>query len=455
MAQVEKAYEITDAKISFVSLVDKAANKKTFLITKAADGEATFQTCGRIIKADAESHHITGIVYEPLVEDSHGNFMTEAEIEKAAYWFTKNGNNIDVQHSFEPLEGACVVENWVAKADFKIGEEQVKKGTWLMTVEVNRDDVWEAVQKGEITGFSMGGVGTYSEEDTKLETVAKKEEKLDNEAEKKGLFKKMAEFFGMDVVEKGAMADDFNERTKATLFWNAFYSLEDLLYRYNWRSDKYEFETDEAAIKEALEEFTSIVQSILVEEKSITKALAIKTTDKIEKSGRKMSKTNKETLQGIYDSLGTFLNAFADPEEEEPKETEEGEEGKEKEDVKDACGKEKEETDVKKSEVEQIVQEAIKKSLADIQKAEEPKKDAEITKDGIEKMVSDAIEKAMANVEKQEEPAVTAEAVQEMVSKAVEAAIEPVLKSRGVPSNLGTKTVEKQQEEPHYLKGIL
>ena len=28
---LEKAYEITDAKISFVSLVDKAANKRQFL----------------------------------------------------------------------------------------------------------------------------------------------------------------------------------------------------------------------------------------------------------------------------------------------------------------------------------------------------------------------------------------------------------------------------------------
>ena len=36
MSKIEKAYAITDAKISFVSLVDKAANKKQFLITKAA-----------------------------------------------------------------------------------------------------------------------------------------------------------------------------------------------------------------------------------------------------------------------------------------------------------------------------------------------------------------------------------------------------------------------------------
>ncbi len=34
MSKIAKAYAITDAKISFVSLVGKAANKKQLLITK-------------------------------------------------------------------------------------------------------------------------------------------------------------------------------------------------------------------------------------------------------------------------------------------------------------------------------------------------------------------------------------------------------------------------------------
>ena len=87
MPKIAKAYAITDAKISFVSLVDKAANKKQFLITKSEDGAANFATFGRILKADADSHFVTGIVYEPMVEDTQGNYMTEEEITKAAYWF--------------------------------------------------------------------------------------------------------------------------------------------------------------------------------------------------------------------------------------------------------------------------------------------------------------------------------------------------------------------------------
>ena len=36
MSKIEKAYAITDAKISFVSLVDKAANKKLLLVLAVA-----------------------------------------------------------------------------------------------------------------------------------------------------------------------------------------------------------------------------------------------------------------------------------------------------------------------------------------------------------------------------------------------------------------------------------
>lgn len=213
MKKIDKAYEITDAKIQFVSLVDKAANKRKFLLKKAEDGQAAFTTYGRIIKADKENHYITGIVYEPMEEDSHGNYMTEEEITKAAYWFAKNGDKVDLQHSFEPLGTASVVENWVAKADFKIDGEKIRKGTWLMTVEVSDPDVWENIEKGEITGLSMGGLGNYSMEDVKLDNVSKQETSA-----KKGLLKQLAGALGINVVEKGAMAEFYEERSKGTLF---------------------------------------------------------------------------------------------------------------------------------------------------------------------------------------------------------------------------------------------
>ena len=173
---------------------------------------------------------------------------------------------MDIQHSFEPLDNAAVVENWVAKADFKLGDEVIKEGTWLMTVEVTDEGVWESIEKGEITGFSMGGLGNYSEEDVELDSVSKQQET----SEKKGLIKQLAAALGLNVVEKGAMAELYEQRSKGTLFWNAFNSLEEILYQYDNITGRWVYETNEDKVRECLEEFNQIITSILTGKESIT-----------------------------------------------------------------------------------------------------------------------------------------------------------------------------------------
>lgn len=358
--------------------------------------------------------------------------MTEEEITKAAYWFAKNGNQVDLQHSFEPLEDAAVVESYVAKCDMEINGQSITKGTWLMTVEVNDPDVFEAIEKGEITGFSMGGVGKYSSEDVALDDVAKTADPAaPADREKRGLFKRLASALGFEVVEKGEMADRYAADMKYSGFWNAFYTLEDVLYRYNWQTDRYEFEDNENLITEALTEFNAIVTDLLTGGQPVAKALA---SGSVFKAGKAMSNANKETLTSIYDSLGAFLEKFND---------------------------EQEETDVTKKEITDAIAEGVAKALAPAQQPEAVEKAAEntpITAEAIEKMVDAAVKKALAPAEDDEEP-VTAENIQKMIEAAVEKAVAPVRKAAGVPSNLnddeddGEDGVEKAA--PHYLAGIL
>ena len=404
-SRIDKAREIRDAKISFVSLVDKAANKKQFLITKAEGGEADFTMTGRIVKTDGESHYVTGVVYEPMVEDAHGDFMTAEEIAKAAHWFAKHGNSVDLQHSFQPLDGAAIVESWITKTDSEIGDETIRKGTWMMTVEITDSATWEKIEKGEITGFSMGGHGIYSDEDVDLE-----------------------------ALKKGAFKDSYDKMSKGSLFWNAFDALNAQLKHYDWHNDETVYETDERAIREALSEFGTIITDILTGD-SITKELAA-AAPTVEKAGKKMSGKNRETLTGIYESLGAFLTEFEDPEPQDTPDT-----------------KVEEESDVTKQEVEQIVADAVKKALGDQQQApaeQDVEKSAEVTPDFITAAVEAAVAKATAP-----EP-MTTETVQQMIEAAVNKALEPIRKRTGVPSNLNgsSDTIEKQAEE-HYLHGIL
>ena len=439
MSKVEKAYAITDAKISFVSLVDKAANKKQFLITKAEKGAAQFASYGRIINADAESHYVTGIVYEPLTEDAHGNYMTEEEITKAAYWFAKNGDQVDLQHSFEPLENAAVVESYVAPCEMEIGGEEIRKGTWIMTVEVSDPAIFEAIQKGEITGFSMGGVGKYSDEDVELTGGVEKGEEQSpaREKETRGIFKRLAQALGFSVVEKGEVADKYAAEMKASGFWTAFYTLEDVLYRYNRITDRWEFEDNESLVNEALSDFNAIVSNLLSGSDPIAKTLA---AGSVLKAGKAMSSANKKTLSSIYESLGAFLEQFND--------------------------EEKEESEVTKKELDTIVKAVVEAMTArpategQVEKSAAPAPAAEkaITEADIKEMVADAVAKALAPKEGTPEP-VTAENVKKMIDDAVEKALEPVRKAAGLPSNLNDEEDEDEDEieksEPHYLAGIL
>lgn len=461
MSKVQKAIEISDAKIQFMSLVDKAANKRQFLVTKQEGGQAQFATTARIVKVDDATHYITGIAYEPLAEDAHGNFMTEPEIRKAAYWFAKNGDKVDIQHSFEKAEGLSVVENYVAPCDMTIGETPVVKGTWIITVECANDEVWQAVQKGELTGFSMGGVGKYSEQDVPLNDVTKTAE-----AEERGFFKKLAKFFGFEVVEKGEVLDRYNESARNSAFWNAVYALEDvLLYHYEYRDGVYTNTVSPDKVHEALADFNRILTDVMtLSGDAVVKAVELPVC----KAGKKMSSANKAKLDEICQALSDFKTAFdEDPEEKEEEDT----------------TKKKEDNNMTKAEIQAEVNAAVVKALteagvikagpapqatpapqpaAPVKKATEPAAPAEQAKEGVdvEAMVAKAAEAAVKKtlieaglIEEEANPnaPVTKGEVQQIVTDA----LAPMLKAFSLPQNLNNEGQVAKSDGEHYLHGLL
>lgn len=352
--------EIKNAQISFVSLVDKAANKKTFAIIKSEENP-TIEKNIPILKVDDEKRIVTGIVYEPDILDAHGEFMAADEIEKAAHRFLKDFRNIDKQHDFVATETE-VVESWITKEDGKLGEQEVKKGTWLLSVHVPDDDTWDEIRKGELTGFSMGGVGE------RVEHIEK------SEAEQAtGLLQVIKNFLGVGDIKKGEVAEKFASRAKSNNFWAAFSTLQDTLQKYNWATDRYEFESDAGKVQEALSEFSSIITDILASD-NIAKAMG-KPPESIAKAGKKISSANMNEIKSAHEALGKLISIDQDEEAEE----------------------------VKKEDIEKMVGEGIKKVLEPVvakldameknQPSEEEPKD--LTADDVAKMVSDAVTKAM------------------------------------------------------------
>lgn len=115
-----------------------------------------------IVKTDDEEQIVTGVVYEPHVEDTDGNWTTPDEIEKAQRLFMKNPK---IGHEHQHLiDDAYVVESYIAPQNMEIGGETVKKGAWVMSVKIENEDRWNMVKNGDYNGFSLGGRANINED---------------------------------------------------------------------------------------------------------------------------------------------------------------------------------------------------------------------------------------------------------------------------------------------------
>jgi len=109
-----------------------------------------------IVKSDNERQLITGVVLEPDVPDTQGDVIQSTDVERAAHFYLTQSRVIGDEHSGLAAD-VQVVESYIAPVDMQIGEQIIRKGTWLMTVHVADSDRWERVKAGEYTGFSIGG----------------------------------------------------------------------------------------------------------------------------------------------------------------------------------------------------------------------------------------------------------------------------------------------------------
>lgn len=160
-----EARYLTGTRIQFVSLVDKAANQRVFLTMKeqGCNFANTFEILKSATTDDDGPHFVTGIVYEPDVMDSQGDAMSAEEIEKAERWYMRNARGNDIQHNGVQAEGIWLAECGITKADCVIDGQQVREGTWYITVGVDNPEIRKAIREGALTGFSMGGVTGYVE----------------------------------------------------------------------------------------------------------------------------------------------------------------------------------------------------------------------------------------------------------------------------------------------------
>jgi hypothetical protein len=94
-------------------------------------------------------------------KDEYYIYFSEATIRKASELFliNANQNNSTLEHS-QKLKGMSVVESWIVEGENDKSKNygfNFPKGTWVISMKVNNDEIWNKVKLGEVKGFSIEG----------------------------------------------------------------------------------------------------------------------------------------------------------------------------------------------------------------------------------------------------------------------------------------------------------
>lgn len=151
--------------IDAVSIVEHPAIEEDFIALK--DGKV------QLAEIDTEKRILLGPalipnkkIYRRNGEDEYYIFFSEDTVRKASELFLSRGkqNNSTLEHEVE-IGGLSVVESWIIEDEVKDKSRKynlsLPVGTWMISVKVNNDQIWEEfVKTGMVKGFSIEGFFT-------------------------------------------------------------------------------------------------------------------------------------------------------------------------------------------------------------------------------------------------------------------------------------------------------
>jgi len=152
--------------IEAISIVDRPAIQEHFVALNE-------QQRHQLAEVDKEKRILMGAalvpnkhIYRADGEDEYYIYFSEDTVRKASELFLMRGNQnkSTLEHQAE-LYGLSVVESWIVEDEVhdksvKYGME-LPVGTWMVSMKVNNDDVWENyVKTGLVKGFSIEGYFT-------------------------------------------------------------------------------------------------------------------------------------------------------------------------------------------------------------------------------------------------------------------------------------------------------
>jgi hypothetical protein len=114
-----------------------------------------------IKQLNQELKQVTYVAMLPGV-DLTGDYTSEDEVRKAKESFNRSPQNANLFH-VEMTDTFEVIESYLAPVDMRFDTVMVNKGSWLITLQIKSNELWEMVKSGEINGISIGAMAQIEE----------------------------------------------------------------------------------------------------------------------------------------------------------------------------------------------------------------------------------------------------------------------------------------------------
>jgi TusA-related sulfurtransferase len=161
--------------IEAISVVESPAIEEDFIALKNQEF--------KLAEVDKEKRILMGaalIPNKPIYRRNEDNeyyiYFSRDTVRKASELFFINGNqnNSTLEHQV-PLTGLSVVESWIVESEkdkTRHYDMEVPIGTWMVSMKVLNDDVWnDYVKTGKVKGFSIEGYFADKAERPKDKTI--------------------------------------------------------------------------------------------------------------------------------------------------------------------------------------------------------------------------------------------------------------------------------------------
>lgn len=162
----------------------KESTKKSLLesisdLIEKAFGDVSSEEPFEVFDEEMVSYEV---IYEPLVKDAHGEWMSNETIEAAMSNFNENLKKGVVKANLFHMKNTdlfTVEDTWIQKEmDVQVVQtgEVIKAGTWVAKIKYNDKALWELKKSNVIGGVSIGGKGYVNPETGEITNVTFDEE---------------------------------------------------------------------------------------------------------------------------------------------------------------------------------------------------------------------------------------------------------------------------------------